>query len=376
MSKQDDVEMHSRCSTAAEWLAILQDADLTHEQFLAWERWMEADPGNCRSFDEMVRTSRRVAESRRQLRDLPMPTGAETAADAYAGNLPVGKWLEQEGAAGRTTAPAASRRAMRWSPGVLAASIAALALPLVLIFFSLPDQGLQQTLHSYQTAKREHRRVSLSDGSVIELAAKSALSVSYSADRRTVVLEDGEALFTVAPDPDRPFVVIAGSGRVTAVGTAFNVRRSAGRVVVTVTDGTVEVQQQDEPSRGTATVDDLPSGKPPSATVTVGEQVVYSPGGIVSVADADTELALSWQSGRLQFRAERLEYVIESVNRYSPREVIIADERVENLVFTGSVFQDQTDDWLQGLEEVFPVDVIDMGGSKLLVRSRPEAAPE
>jgi transmembrane sensor len=59
------------------------------------------------------------------------------------------------------------------------------------------------------------------------------------------LLKQGEAFFEVAKDPNRPFVVSAGSKRVVAVGTKFSVRRDADSVGVVVTEGKVRVDDVD-----------------------------------------------------------------------------------------------------------------------------------
>src|SRR5690349_20668988 len=57
-----------------------------------------------------------------------------------------------------------------------------------------------------------------------EEAVLTLLEVDFSAKSRAVRLIAGEALFQVAKDAARPFVVAAGDARVRAIGTAFNVR--------------------------------------------------------------------------------------------------------------------------------------------------------
>src|SRR6185312_11086218 len=93
----------------------------------------------------------------------------------------------------------------------------------------------------YQTKVGELRNVHLPDGSSIILGGQTELSVSFSAQRRSVGLLKGEAWFQVAHRSHWPFVVAAGDGTITDLGTAFLVQRDSDRVVVTVTQGTVEI---------------------------------------------------------------------------------------------------------------------------------------
>jgi transmembrane sensor len=95
------------------------------------------------------------------------------------------------------------------------------------------------------TAAGEVRRVPLVDGSLITLGNQTRIAIAYEPSTRRIRLESGEALFEVAKDPSRPFVVEGGDVRIRAVGTAFLVdRRPDGAVEVTVTKGIVDVWRE------------------------------------------------------------------------------------------------------------------------------------
>jgi transmembrane sensor len=105
-------------------------------------------------------------------------------------------------------------------------------------------------VHSYSTAPSGRRVIALSGGSHVTLGARTELPTRFTASRRVVVLNRGEAWFNVAHDSQRPFLILAGSGAVTAVGSKFDVRReldtNLDEVVVTVDTGVVEVGPLDE----------------------------------------------------------------------------------------------------------------------------------
>ncbi|TDX65968.1 FecR family protein [Methylosinus sp. sav-2] len=92
------------------------------------------------------------------------------------------------------------------------------------------------------TGVGEIRSIVLDDGSKAHLDARSAITLRYAAGERRVVLLRGEALFEVAPNPARPFVVEAAEGTVTALGTAFDVALIGDGARVTVTEHRVEVR--------------------------------------------------------------------------------------------------------------------------------------
>lgn len=99
----------------------------------------------------------------------------------------------------------------------------------------------------YATTVGGYQRITLKDGSVIELNADSEVQVDYVPGERRIQLVKGEAHFSVAKNPARPFWVEAGSVKVRAVGTAFNVRLGPTEIEVLVTEGKVEVDKGSEP---------------------------------------------------------------------------------------------------------------------------------
>ncbi len=97
---------------------------------------------------------------------------------------------------------------------------------------------------SYQTAKGEQKTVTLPDGSTIVMNTDTALSVQMSARFRTVILNRGEALFTVVHESARPFRVEAGGGVIQDIGTQFHVYKRQDKVLLSVLEGSVQIDTQ------------------------------------------------------------------------------------------------------------------------------------
>ena len=108
-----------------------------------------------------------------------------------------------------------------------------------------PNRAVRTHHVMYETASAEQKTLSLPDGSSLVLGALSKVTLDWTRERRAVALAQGEAFFRVAPDPGRPFVVVAGGGLIRALGTEFNVLRDAQRVVVTVSEDPVLVSSSD-----------------------------------------------------------------------------------------------------------------------------------
>ena len=107
----------------------------------------------------------------------------------------------------------------------------------------------------FATGPGEWDQTLLADGSVLRIGPNTRLRWSFYDSQRTIVLSRGEAVFEVAKDPQRPFIVTTRVGDVRAVGTEFGVSlMNASTAVVTVAHGKVAVSK---PSNGRFLVNDM-----------------------------------------------------------------------------------------------------------------------
>jgi transmembrane sensor len=176
---------------------------------------------------------------------------------------------------------------------------------------------------TYSTGIGEQRTVQLADGSTVELNARSTIQVHLTEHQRDLTLLEGQALFRVAKDKQRPFVVRAGEAQVRAVGTEFDVYRKPTATVVTVVEGRVETYDSSD-SPGTAAI-----------ILSAGEQLTVLPHFVSKPTHADTAIATAWLQKRLIFEETPLSDVAEEFNRYNRRPLIIADGDLEKLKISG-----------------------------------------
>jgi transmembrane sensor len=296
------------------WVLRLRDEQATQEVLAEWLRWYQADERHRLAFEEMQSFWH---ESGRLIGD----DEQASVASLLAGRVPTSD---------ERAPPSGWRR--RWSALAASLLIAAATLGwLVSAYWTAPAE-----------TTAEVRQTSLPDGSTVDLAARSTVSSHYSEGMRLLVMEgeSGEAYFSVARNPQRPFVVQVGTMQVRALGTAFNVRHADDRVVVSVTQGIVEVS--------------TPNG---SAKVGAGNRIVWEVSGdsIPSITPATEASALAWQQGRLEYHNEPLAAVIADVNRYSQQPIVIDDAAAGEILFSGTVFTQATGVWIHSLPQVFPV---------------------
>jgi transmembrane sensor len=185
---------------------------------------------------------------------------------------------------------------------------------------------LQPLGRTYDTAVGERRAISLEDGSTIELNTDSRVRVRLTKGERRLWLEKGQAMFAVAHNQGRPFIVTAGKTAVRALGTRFEVWRTDQDVRVILAEGKVEV-----------------SGPAPQAapvTLAPGQRLDLRPNRPATPAPVDVAAATGWTQGRVIFRDAPLAEAVAEINRYSRHPVVLgpgvpAQERVTGVFDTG-----------------------------------------
>lgn len=200
----------------------------------------------------------------------------------------------------------------------------------------------------YSTAIGERSTVTLDDGSVVFLNTNTRLRADYSADARKVVLLEGQALFEVAKHPERPFVVVAGDRRVTALGTAFDVRLDEDRFQVTLIEGRVRVEHRS---------DDAGARHSGRTELQAGQQLIDSALSGVEVRKAPVGRVTSWREGRLIFEDEPLAAAVSEMNRYSTTRILLDDPALERLRVSGVFRTGQPDVFVEALVAYFPIEV-------------------
>lgn len=222
--------------------------------------------------------------------------------------------------------------------GAAAASVAAVAV-------GLPTVWPLASLYADQaTAVGERRRTELADGSVVFLNTDTALSIDYAGPDRRIVLHHGQALFEVARDPNRPFVVAAAGAETRALGTIFAVHRTATCADVIVTEGAVEVRV------GTRAIVRLDAGQ----RLNFGARASLEPRTI------DADAATAWQRGKLIFNRRPLQSVVAELERYRAGRIVVLGEQLKALQITGVFDLDDTDRLLRTIEETTKATVVHM----------------
>jgi Fe2+-dicitrate sensor, membrane component len=215
-------------------------------------------------------------------------------------------------------------------------------------------------------------RMTLADGSLVELNSGAEIAVDFTPARRSVRLVRGQAHFTVAKDTARPFVVSADTFEVRAVGTAFSVLVDDHALSVLVTEGKVQL---DELRRSTSDS----SSQKVAVPLTAGQEAVVrlDPRGdpasrllVRELTPSDVETALAWQRMRLEFLDLALSDVVQEFNRYNSRKLVIGDDDTAGIRIAGSFRADNVEAFVRLLDAGFDIDARPRGGELVLTRRR------
>lgn len=275
-------------SKAAEWVAREDAAPLSVDEQRALQAWLSADSRHLGAYARMQAI---MLHCDRVYRGETQPSGSVVV-------RPPSFW----------------QRARQWRVPAMAATVA-LAAVLSLYFV---DQ--RKGVHS--TRVGEIARVALGDGSVITMNTDSRVRVRFDDGRRDIELLRGEAMFDVAKDRQRPFVVSAGDTQVVAVGTSFKVRRTQAAVNVLVREGIVKVKE----------------GPAPPIQLRAGDKALvprHAEAVVQKVDDSEVNRELAWRDGMIAFSGETLEEVAREFARYSAIRIRIADPDAAGLRVVG-----------------------------------------
>lgn len=293
-----------RHQEAADWILRNRDAGQTAADKAAFQQWLTSDPDNRRVYeaaDRLMGDARIAIESDPALRDFEVKP----------------------------------RNVVKPIVGSLLALFVAGSLFVML-------DGPMRLQADVIAGTGEMPVVALEDGSTVQLNASSAIVHDYDGSGRIVRLLRGQAYFDVARDPGRPFQVEAGDVRVTALGTAFDVRLGDTETDVTVTHNAVQV--------------DIADGKDTSIRITEGEQTTYDHATRASkIREADSMLAVAWQRGQLVVDNAPLSYVVEEMRRHFSGRIVIASNELAQRRVSGTMAIADTNAALAFLERALGV---------------------
>jgi transmembrane sensor len=295
----DDPDHVRIVEKAAVWFATMHGGSPSARDKKALKAWLAADPRHARAYDDIDRL--------------------------WTGAIELPGMKERH----RTARKAMTRRGL--GKAVIAGAVGLGAWRYL----------ASHPFADYRTTTGERRTVTLADGSTVDLAAETKLSVAFTRERRGLTLHEGEAFFAVAKDAGRPFVVEAGEGRTTALGTAFGVDYRDESVTITVTESAVDVALNSEATR-----------------VSAGSLITYDSRHMGEPRPSETGAELAWREGRLIFAQAPLGRVVQALNRWRSGRIVVVGGSLAARPITLIVNLDRTDTIVAQLAEAVPMRIV------------------
>lgn len=304
-----------RLAEAAVWVTRLHSGERDEMAIAGVRKWLKADPANARALELCTE----VLEESDNLRRVT----------TFVSELPT------------------RRRRGRFAAVAVVAAAAALALGSLFLW---PRTG-------FSTGVGEQRLLNLQDGTRVFLNTATRIRVEYDSHTRLVELEIGEALFDVARNADRPFVVQAGSRRIEALGTSFVVREDASQTTVTLVEGKVAVEEPDQ-ERGKEVADKV-------FTLQPGQRLTL----LADRARLDLmppDKATAWRRGQVVLDDTPLAGAVAEMNRYSSVRLVVERPEAQALTVNGLFQAGDSTSFARAVAQTYGLVVVERNGEIIL----------
>ncbi len=308
----NDQQVSETKQQAIDWLVCLRSDEVTDEQQYAFAEWLAEDHSHSEAFNEAEILFQQMTDGL-QLHTVAAATEgfqAEQNSD-IASLFPEPKTIYT-----RQKSPS------YWLP---TAAIAAVWLLLVNLYWPQQFSFWHRALSDYHTRTAEFKNIRLADGSRLMLDTNSAISVAYDENMRLLHLHQGKVRFDVAKD-SRPFIVETAGLKVKALGTVFQVHKSADESIqIVVEEHAVKVSTAMSEEFSQATV-----------VVPSGQQLSYQAGTEMMLPEKiDLKQSSAWQKKRLIINDQKLESLIVELERYRHGRIFLANDEIKNLRVSG-----------------------------------------
>jgi len=323
-SDKGDPELRQR---ATEWLIAFCEGEVDAPGRASFDQWLRTSPAHVEAYLQICAVwegaGLLVESPGTNVRELVRRARSENdVQDASADDVPFNK---------SSVAGVDSQRPKAWS------AWHAIAAGIVLVSVIAGGFVWWQLTRTpiYETGAAEQRDVRLPDGSTVRLNARSRIRLRFTVHERAVDLVAGQALFSVAKDARRAFVVGSDDAHVRALGTQFDLYRKLEGTVITVTQGQVSIQV-DRPSVNNAHGQGTYVSEPtPAVLVSAGEQAIATSRSPVRAYRANVVDATAWTKGMLVFDSVQLRDVVAEFNRIGVRRLVVEDHSLLGLRING-----------------------------------------
>lgn len=320
---------------ASDWFALIYLGSPSKAEILAFEKWCAAKGSHRNAYQELITLWHSLSEQQATIAPSTAPE-APNLDRQKSGNI------------------FSRRRVIS-----LGAAFAACGG----IFAMATIQAPHKDMVHYQTAVSETSRITLPDGSHVELSGKTHIQYTFDGKRRLVTLYSGQAYFDVNTIVDQynqkvPFEVASGPLNITVVGTAFDVKKQGNKATVTVAEGIVKAH----------------TSSANSTRVIAGQSVSANaalPAKQFVIEEVELKNIASWRQGRLVYVDATLDEVMSDARRFHNGAIILGDSSLAKLRVTATFRSDQINEMITMLEQLLPINVYLEPNGRIVILERP-----
>ncbi|WP_418180917.1 FecR family protein [Aliarcobacter lanthieri] len=200
---------------------------------------------------------------------------------------------------------------------------------------------------SFASIDEKILNIELPDNSIIDLDKNSQIQISYYDTKRVIDLEDGNAMFSVSKDENKPFLIKTKDTLIEVLGTKFEVINYDNNTIVNVLEGVVQVSYVSNFFK-TQTLAKLEKSQ--SFTFNNEEKRFIK-------NNVNIKEIASWKNDEIYFNKTSLKDASFMFERYSNNKMIFEDEKSSQLKISGKFSTLHYDSFLKSIEMIYPVKI-------------------
>jgi len=198
----------------------------------------------------------------------------------------------------------------------------------------------------YFSSNEKILNISLPDKSIIDLDIKSQIKITYYQNKRTVILQEGKAIFQVSKNPNKPFYVESGNTLVEVIGTKFEVLHLKNKSEVNVIEGLVKVAYVYNKKGDKKTLAQLRR----SQTLSINND-----GQVLNYGNIDIKKIASWKNDIIVFDKMTLADASLIFERYSKQKMNFDSYELSQLKISGKFSTLHYDSFLEAISLIYPI---------------------
>lgn len=202
--------------------------------------------------------------------------------------------------------------------------------------------------HNYSSINTKLLHIALPDDSIIDLDVKSNINVQYYENKRSVTLKEGKALFSVAKNKNKPFIVKAGNTSIEVLGTKFEVIKVDDNTKINVLEGLVRVDYVDQNTGNKRSIIQLQKEE---------SMLLSKKGKVLNYSKINSDTIANWKNDIIQFKETSLKDAVVMFSRYSDQKIQFDNYDIQNLKISGKFNTSQYESFLESIQLIYPIKI-------------------